>query len=267
MPIQIKLPDGTWSQPVKYNFDTGASFPTDVAPQLLSAFGYGPDGVGDNPSLRKEQPGKIRIVGLDGEFDIPLMVNDKAHYKLFREQPPPARYPLLNVKDILKKISMVYTSEKTTLRLKGVPIPELADAGKLISLPDLQPRDGTPTNGWQWMRVKFINPSTGTGIEDWFGLNTGDDKIVLKKKSVADKIKLPLTKTGRCNYDSKSTIVFTEASKPAKMDSSKVQVRDEDCRFARGGDPRNFGGGLPFLSEYSMILWDMHRALLPDESE
>ena len=263
LPIQIKLPDGTWSQPVKYNFDTGVSFPTDVAPQLLSAFGYGPDGVGDNPSLRKEQPGKIRIVGLDGEFDIPIMVNDKAHYNLFREQPPPVRYPLLNVKDILKKISMVYSSEKTTLRLKGVPIPELTEPGKMISLPDLQPRDGTPTNGWQWMHVEFINPSTGTGIDDWFGLNTGDDKIVLKKKSVADKIKLPLTKTDKCNYDSKSTIVFTEASKPAKLNSSKVQVRDEDCRFARGGEPRNFGGGLPFLSEYSMILWDMHRALLP----
>ena len=58
LPVQIKLPDGTWSQPVKYNFDTGASFPTDVAPQLLSAFGYGPDGVGDNPSLKKSNPEK-----------------------------------------------------------------------------------------------------------------------------------------------------------------------------------------------------------------
>ncbi len=263
LPIQMMLPDGTWSQPVKYNFDTGASSATDVAPQFLPDFGYGPDGVGKDPSKREAQPGKIRIVGLDGEFDIPILIQDKAHYDLFREQPPPTRYPLLNVKDVLKQISMVYTSEKTTLRLKDVPIPELADPSKLINLPDLQPRHGTPTNGWQWMRVEFINPSTGTGIEDWFGLNTGDDKVILKKQSVADKIKLPLTKTGRCNYDSKSTIVFTEASKPAKLDSSKVQVRDEDCRFARGGDPRNFGGGLPFLSKYSMILWDMHRALLP----
>jgi hypothetical protein len=75
------------------------------------------------------------------------------------------------------------------------------------------------------MRVKFINPSTGAGIEDWFGLNTGDDKIVLKKQSVADKIKLPLTKTGRCNYDSKSTIVFAEASKPVMLDFAKVQEK------------------------------------------
>jgi hypothetical protein len=263
LPIQMKLPDGTWSQPVKYNFDTGASFPTDVAPQFLPAFGYGPDGVGKDPSKREAQPGKIRIVGLDGEFDIPILVQDKDHYDLFRKQPPPARYPLLNVKDVLKQISMVYTSEKTTLRLREVPIPELADPSKLIKLPDLQPRDGTPTNGWQWMRVEFINPSTGTGIEDWFGLNTGDHKMILKKQSVADKIKLPLTKTGRCNYDSKSTIVFKEASKPVNLDSAPVQVREEHCDFARGGEPRNFGGGLPFLSKYTLILWDMHRALLP----
>ena len=244
----MMLPDGTWSQPVKYNFDTGASSPTDVAPQFLSAFGYGPDGVGKDSSKREAQPGKIRIVGLDGEFDIPVMVQDKAHYDLFREQPPPARYPLLNVKDVLTQISMVFTSEHTTLRLRDVPIPELADTSKLITLPDLQPRDGTPTSGWQWMRVKFINPSTGAGIEDWFGLNTGDDKMVLKKQSVADKIKLPLTRTDSCNYDSKSTVVFTEASKPVKLDSAAVQVREENCDFARGGEPRNFGGGLPFLS-------------------
>ena len=92
LPIQMMLPDGTWSQPVKYNFDTGASTATDVAPQFLSAFGYGPDGVGTDSSLRKEQPGKIRIVGLDGEFDLPVRVKDKAHYDLFREQPPPTRY-------------------------------------------------------------------------------------------------------------------------------------------------------------------------------
>ena len=123
---------------------------------------------------------------------------------------------------------MVYTSEQTTLRLRDVPIPELADASKLITLPDLQRRDGTPTSGWQWMRVDFINPSTGAGIEDWFGLNTGDNKMVLKKQSVADEIKLPLTRTDDCNYDSKSTVVFKEASKPVKLDSAPVQVREED---------------------------------------
>ena len=68
LPIQMMLPDGTWSQPVKYNFDTGASWPTDVAPQFLSAFGYGPDGVGNDSSKREAQPGKIRIVGLDKEY-------------------------------------------------------------------------------------------------------------------------------------------------------------------------------------------------------
>ena len=263
LPIQMQLPDGTWSQPVKYNFDTGASTATDVAPEFLSAFGYGPDGVGIDSSLRKEQPGKIRIVGLDGEFDLPVMVNDKAHYDLFREQPPPDRYPLVRVKDILTKVSMVYTSEHTTLRLRDVPIPELSDASKLITLPDLQRRVGTPTSGWQWMLVDFINPSTGAGIEDWFGLNTGDKRLVLKKESVADQIMLPLTRTDDCNYASKGTIVFKEANKPAKLDSTPVQVRKETCDFARGGEPRNFGGGIPFLSKYTLILWDMHRALLP----
>ena len=262
LPIQMQLPDGTWSQPVKYNFDTGATT-TDVAPEFLSAFGYGPDGVGTDSSLRKEQPGKIRIVGLDGEFTLPVMVQDKAHYDLFRDQPPPTRYPLLKVKDILTQVSMVYSLEKTTVRLKGVPIPELADTSKLITLPDLQRRPGTPTSGWQWMLVDFVNPSTGAASEDWFGLNTGDHKVVLKKESVADEINLPLKRTNDCNYASKSTIVFKEASKPAKLDPAPVQIREEDCRFARGGEPRNFGGGVPFLSKYTLILWDMHRALLP----
>ena len=67
---------------------------------------------------------------------------------------------------------MVFASDQTTLRLKGVSIPELADTSKLINLPDLQLRDDTPTSGWQWMSVKFINPSVGAGIEDWFGLPT-----------------------------------------------------------------------------------------------
>jgi hypothetical protein len=52
LPIQMMLPDSTWSQPVKYNFDTGALWSTDVAPQFLSAFGYGPDGVGKDSSKR-----------------------------------------------------------------------------------------------------------------------------------------------------------------------------------------------------------------------
>jgi hypothetical protein len=263
LPIQMQYPDGTWSQPVKYNFDTGASFATDVAPEFLKGFEYGPDGVGTDSSKRKEQPSKIRIIGLDGEFDLPVMVQDKAHYDLFREQPPPARYPLLRIKDILTKVTMVFTSEQTTLRLRNVPIPELAETSKLINLPDFQRRDGTPTSGWQWMRVKFINPSSNAGIEDWFGLNTGDNKIVLKKESVADKIRLSLKSTDSCNYDSKSTMDFIEASKPVRLDSAAVQVREETCQFARGGEPRNFGGGVPFLSKYTLILWDLHRALLP----
>jgi hypothetical protein len=56
---------------------------------------------------------------------------------------------------------------------------------------------------------------------------------------------------------------FIEASKPVRLDSAAVQVREETCQFARGGEPRNFGGGVPFLSKYTLILWDLHRALLP----
>ncbi|MEJ7642564.1 MAG: hypothetical protein WKF36_10270, partial [Candidatus Nitrosocosmicus sp.] len=259
LPIQMKLPDGTWSQPVKYNFDTGASTATDLAPEFLSAFGYGHDGVGSDPSKRITLPGKIKIVGLNGEFDLPVMVQGKAHYDLSRDQPPPISCPLLRVADILTDVSMVFTNEDTTNRLRDVPTPELTDTSKLKALPDLQRGDGTPTSGWQWMRADFINPSTGGAIEDWFGLNTGDNKLVLKKQSVVDVLQLPLTRTSSCNYDSESTIVFKEASKPAKLDSAPVQVRGETCQFARGGEPRNMGGRPAFLSIYTLILWDMHR--------
>ena len=263
LPIQIMQPDGSWSQPVMYNFDTGATT-TDLAPEFLSAFGYGPDGVGVDPSLRTTQSAKIKIVGLDGEFNLPVTVQDKAHYDLFRDQPPPIRYPLLSIKDISKQISMVFTKDHTTLRLKDVAIPELTNKGKLILLPDMQKRSGTPTSGWQWIQVKFVNPSTGKSIQDWFGLNTGDNKIVLKKQSVADIIKIPQKETGDgCNSDSRSTLVFIEASKPAKMDTAKVQEREEICQFARGGEPRNFGAGMEFLSKYTLVIWDLHMALLP----
>ncbi|HKO64802.1 MAG TPA: hypothetical protein VJU13_06340, partial [Candidatus Nitrosocosmicus sp.] len=74
-------------------------------------------------------------------------------------------------------------------------------------------------------------------IQDWFGLNTGYNKIVLKKQSVADIIKIPQKETGDgCNSDSRNTIVFIEANKTAKMDTAKVQVREEICQFARGGE-------------------------------
>lgn len=39
IPIQMQKPDGSWSDPIKFNFDTGASSPTDVPLDLLKAFG------------------------------------------------------------------------------------------------------------------------------------------------------------------------------------------------------------------------------------
>jgi hypothetical protein len=263
VPISMQYPDGTWSDYVKYNFDTGASWATDVAPQFLTKFGYGSNGVGTDSSKRHEQPSKIRIQGLDGEFGLPVVVQDKDHYDLFRSQPPPTRYPLVRVRDITDDVTMVFTSKTTTLRLKSVPIPELSNPNR-ITLPDQAPRSGTPTSGWQWMKVKFTNPSDSSkSITDWFGLNTGDHKIIIKKESVASKIGLSLNSTDSCNYDSKCTMEFIEAFEPVKLTSAAVQVRKETCDFARGGDPRNIGGGLQFLSKYTLVLWDLHRAVIP----
>ena len=90
----MRLPDGTWSQPVKYNFDTGASHPTDVAPEFLSAFGYGPDGLELNHPIEKSNQ-EFRIVGPNKEIDLPIMVQDKDHYDLLRDQPPTNKIPTL----------------------------------------------------------------------------------------------------------------------------------------------------------------------------
>jgi hypothetical protein len=70
MPIQMKLHYGSWSAPIKFNFDSGASWPTDIPLELLADVGAAPDGVPSDE--RKEQPGVIRIPGLDGEYKIPI---------------------------------------------------------------------------------------------------------------------------------------------------------------------------------------------------
>jgi hypothetical protein len=266
IPIQMKLPDGLWSAPIKFNFDTGASWPTDVPLELLADFGAAPDGVPSDE--RKEQPGVIRIPGLDGEYNIPIMIQDKDHYDLFRTDPN--RYPLLRIRDITDEISMVFTNKQTVLRLGATKPPELtaAPASSVINLPDMMRRTGTPTSGWQWNQVTFKNPATGLTFTDWMGLNTGDVRIVVKK-SLADTLGLPLT-PGRNpeNFDTHATIEFIESTPiHAILDNIAVEARDDNVRFGRGGPPRNFGLGLVVLDKYSIAIWGgLHWALISNDS-
>ena len=110
------------------NFDTGASWPTDVPLELLTAFGYGPDGVGTDGTKRKEQPGTIRLVGLSGEYTLPIMVQDKDHYDLFREERPPVRYPLVRVRDLTDRMSIVFGQISTILRVGSTAPTEVTSA-------------------------------------------------------------------------------------------------------------------------------------------
>jgi hypothetical protein len=264
IPIQMQLPNGEWSNAINFNFDSGATWATDVPLALLGSFGSGPDGVPSEE--RKKQMTKIRIAGLAGEYSIPVMIQDKAHYDLFREQPQPERYPLVRLRDLLPFMSFVFTNENTIIRTNNLgPPPELNNPNKIL-LPDMSPRSETPTSGWQWLKVKFENPSDRTkSIVDWFGLNTGDKRMIIKK-STADNIHLSLN-PGRTfeNFDTISNIELIEAEPIVKLVNVKTEARNDSAQFARGGEPRNFGGGLEVLDHYSMIFWDdkLHRALIP----
>ena len=134
-------------------------------------------------------------------------------------------------------------------------------------LPDMSPRSGTPTSGWQWIKVRFENPLDHTkSIVDWFGLNTGDRRMIIKK-SLADNIGLSLL-PGRNfnNFDTRSNIEIIEAEPKVKLVNVITEARNTSAVFGRGGEPRNFGGGLEVLDQYSMIFWDheLHRALIPN---
>jgi hypothetical protein len=267
IPIQMKLPNGQWSQPIKFNFDTGASFATDIPLELLADFGSGPDGVPSDQ--RHEQPVIIKIVGLNGEYKIPCMIQDKDHYDLFRSQSN--RYPLLRIRDITDRISIVYTNTQTILRVGSAPPSELMSVGSsnTINLPDMALRDGTPTSGWQWMQVKFSNPSSHANITDWFGLNTGDVRIVMKK-SLGDSLQLPLI-DGRDsdNFNSHATMEFIESMPThAILANIPIEVRRDTADFARGGPARNFGSGLVVLDRYSIVVWGgLHWALIPASAQ
>jgi hypothetical protein len=163
-------------------------------------------------------------------------------------------------------MSFVFTNENTIIRTNNLgPPPELNNPNKIL-LPDMSPRSGTPTTGWHWLKVEFENPSDPTkSIVDWFGLHTGDKRMTIKK-SIADNIDLSLI-PGRNskNFHTRSNIEIIESEPVLKLANVKTEARSNSAQFGRGGEPRNFGGGLEVLDDYSMIFWDakLHRALIP----
>jgi hypothetical protein len=91
-------------------------------------------------------------------------------------------------------------------------------------------RNSTPTSGWQWTHVKFSNPSSRANITDWFGLNTGDVRIVMKK-NLSDSLQLPLI-DGRDsdNFDSHATIEFIE-SMPTRATLANIPSKSGKIRL------------------------------------
>ncbi|MGI8833619.1 MAG: hypothetical protein ACR2IS_13415 [Nitrososphaeraceae archaeon] len=257
IPLQMMLPNGQWSKSVIFNFDTGASWPTDIPPQLLSDFGAEPVS-SDERSVRNV---KIRIVGFPLEFTIPTMVQDEAHYDLFKKNPD--RYPLVRVQDLMPYLSIVYEKDRTTLRTKdlGVP-PEISKPGT-IRFPDASVRNETPTSSWYWTRAKISGPSSGRYATDWFLIDSGN-KEILVKKSLADEVGLDLS-PGRNsrNFDSNVSIEFSEATPSGGIENAKINVREDSARFGRGGEPRNLIGGSGLMDNRSIVLWDLHIALVP----
>ena len=155
IPIQMQLPDGKWSETVTFNFDTGASSPTDIPLQLLDDFGYKEIRDGrTRPTYKK----RLRIPGSGlPDFDgIGCMLQNKSHYDLFREQSN--RYPLLRVRDIMPYVSIVYNLKNTVIRTRDMgPPPELNTPGTIM-FPYAKLRSGTPTTSWYWNKWTIINP-------------------------------------------------------------------------------------------------------------
>lgn len=257
VPIQMMLPNNKWSDPIVFNFDTGASWGTDVPLQLVKDFGGSV-----KSEERKEKSNKIRIPGLDiPEMTIPVVVQDKDHYKLFREQKN--RYPLLRVKDLMPYVSITYEKTKTTIRSKSLGIPDELSKPGVITMPQGSERSGTPTSAYYWNKGTITGP-TGKTADDWFNICTGDYRFIIKR-STADKVGLKLKRTDdNDEHDSIATISYDEG-KPAPLVLSDIPItaRDDDERFARGGKPRNLCGGLNFLDKYKIIIWDFSMAFVP----
>lgn len=263
IPVQMMLPNNEWSETVLFNFDTGASSPTDIPLQLLDDFGYKEIANGKTrPTYKKKM--RIPDSGLP-DFWLDCMLQNKAHYDLFREQKN--RYPLLRVRDLVMTdyFSIVYNLQNTVIRTKEMDVPEIRKTGT-VRLPDAMKRSGTPTSSWYWWKVKFRNPRKTSQTEtDWFQHCTGDYKIILKKDT-AEEIDLKLeSKIDSENWNSHVTMEFTEA-KPvnnAKLINAATTVRSMDADYARGGDPRNFGGGIEILKKWSVVIKGMERYYVP----
>jgi hypothetical protein len=254
--VEMQVKDGSWKYAV-FNLDTGASWPTDIPLQLLGAFGLKPAPTDNRPTKNI----KCRIPGFI-EFNIPCMLQDKAHYDLFKTQQ--SRYPLLRVRDLMPFVSIVYHKDRIIFRTKDKgPPPEINTPGT-IRLPDASPRSNTPTSSWYWFMGKMMPPSgSGSGVADWFQITTGDLKIIIKK-SLSDKVGLNLTPgIDPDNFYSNATIEFSEARPVGSIKNIKINVRKDSARFARGGEPRNILGGLGVLNSWSVIVWDLHMALVP----
>ena len=183
-------------------------------------------------------------MGFPLEFTIPTMVQDEAHYDLFKNNPD--RYPLVKVQDLMPYLSIVYEKDRYILRTKdlGVP-PEMSKPGT-IRFPDASVRSDAPTSSWYWTRAKISDPSGGRGATDWFLIDSGN-KEILVKKSLADEVGLDLS-PGRNsrNFDSNASIEFSEATLSGGIENAKINVREDSARFGRGGEPRNLMGGSRF---------------------
>lgn len=257
IPVKMQKPDGTWSDPIKFNFDTGASSPTDVPLQLLSAFGGQVA-----TSARKAQPGKIIIPGFNNDqvIDIPIMVQDKAHYDLFRTQS--TRYPLIRVYDLMPYMSIQYELSKTTLTPKSEGIPDVT--GNAIMMPPAKQRTGTPTSAHYWTKGTMIGSKTYGDV--WFNVCTGDYRFIIPR-SYCDAAEFKITSDGISgNGESNATGTFRwDETAPTKLTLSSITVtaRDDDGDFARGGDPRCLMGGINFLNKYRIVIWDDRMAFVP----
>ena len=98
--VSFKQPNGQWSALIPMNFDTGASYPTDIPLQIATKWGST-----SNSSQKYYKDSPVRIEGFgDKEFKIEICLQDKDHYKLLRDEAdaPDYRYPLLRVRDQAK---------------------------------------------------------------------------------------------------------------------------------------------------------------------
>jgi hypothetical protein len=260
-PLTVITPQGPRTQ--DFNWDTGASQPTDIPFEMLDEFGLTPPA---NSADRQTFNISVQIPGIPGTFTIPMMLEDQAHYDLIAGDP--ARYPLFRVRDITQFVSIVYKRNQTIVRSAslGNP-PELLLPG-VISMPTMSSRSGTPTSGWQWQRVRFVNPSTNAFVEDWFGLNTGDLKFIIKKQSVADAIGISTSAgSGSDDFTGFGTLQFIEAvPSTTSLTNVKWDVRNESADFGRGGVARCFGCDGDLLNKWSIVLWGgspPHVSLVP----